>query len=105
MTTRKTSTRFQDFVAEIESRNTPEEQRALDEARARFRVGAQLLRRRLSMGLTQGQLADASGIAQADISRIERGQSNPTTDTLEALCSPLGIRIDLVPAGITGDEE
>lgn len=105
MTTRKTSTRFQDFVDEIESRNSPEEQAELDEVRARFRVGAQVLRHRLSMGLTQGQLAEASGIAQADISRIERGQSNPTTDTLEALCSPLAIRIDLVPTGAGGDGE
>lgn len=104
MTTKRTSTRFQDFVEEMESRSTPEEQRELNEARARFRVGAQVLRHRLSMGLTQGQLAEASGIAQADISRIERGQSNPTTDTLEALCSPLGMRIDLVSADAGGDE-
>jgi DNA-binding XRE family transcriptional regulator len=105
MTTKKASTRFQDFVEEIESRNSPDEQGELDEARARFRVGAQLLRHRLSMGLTQGQLAEASGVAQADISRIERGQSNPTTDTLEALCSPLGMRVGLVPARAGGDEE
>jgi transcriptional regulator with XRE-family HTH domain len=73
------TTNFRDFVEEIEARSSPEEQRELD-------------------GLTQQQLATASGVAQADISRIERGQSNPTAETLEALAVPLGVTLDLVPA-------
>lgn len=105
MTTHETSNRFEDFVEEVEARSTPEERQQLDDARARFRVGAQLLRHRLSAGMTQTQLAESSGVAQADISRIERGQANPTTDTLEALCSPLGMRIHLVPALAAGEGE
>ena len=105
MTTHGNSTKFEDFVAEVEANSTPEERRDLEEARARFRVGGQLLRHRLSAGLTQSQLAEVSGVAQADISRIERGQANPTTDTLEALCEPLGVRMDLVAAGSASGEE
>jgi ribosome-binding protein aMBF1 (putative translation factor) len=105
MTIHGTTTKFEDFVEEVEARNTPEERRDLEDARARFRVGARLLRHRLSAGLTQTQLAEASGVAQADISRIERGQANPTTDTLEALCAPLGMRLDLVPARVDAGEE
>jgi ribosome-binding protein aMBF1 (putative translation factor) len=92
------TTNFEDFVREVEGRSTPEERRELDAARARFTIGARLLQQRLAAGLTQQQLAAASGIAQADISRIERGQSNPTAETLEALGSPLGVTLDLVPA-------
>jgi transcriptional regulator with XRE-family HTH domain len=47
--------------------------------------------------LTQKQLAAASGIDQGEISRIERGQTNPTAATLAALLAPLGARLGVVP--------
>ena len=87
---------FADFVNDVEEQASPEELRDLEAARTQFRIGSRLLRERVAAGLTQQQLADASGIAQADISRIERGQGNPTTETLEALARPLGITLDLV---------
>ncbi len=93
------TTKFDDFVREIEGRSSPEEHRELDTARARFKLGARVLQQRLAAGLTQQQLASASGIAQADISRIERGQANPTAETLDLLAGPLGVTLDLVPTG------
>src|SRR4051794_13557611 len=90
---RNMTTKFDDFVREIEDRSTPEERRELDAARARFKLGSRVLQQRLAAGLTQQQLASASGIAQADISRIEHGQSNATTETLEALAGPLGVTL------------
>jgi ribosome-binding protein aMBF1 (putative translation factor) len=87
---------FKNYVAELEETASPAERRELEVARARFRIGTKLLRQRLSAGLSQQQLSRASGIAQADISRIERGQSNPTAGTLQALGSPLGVTLDLV---------
>jgi len=95
---------FHDFVTEVEGQASPEELRQLEAARTRFRIGSRLLQQRVSAGLTQQQLAQASGIAQADISRIERGQANPTTETLEALGKPLGVTIDLVVAAKAGGE-
>lgn len=94
------TTKFDDFVREVEGNSTPEERRELAAARARFKIGARVLQERLAAGLTQQQLASASGIAQADISRIERGQANPTTETLEALGDPLGVGLDLVPTSV-----
>jgi XRE family transcriptional regulator, regulator of sulfur utilization len=90
--------KFTDFVREVEEGSTAEERRELEAARARFKIGARLLEARLAAGLTQQELASASGVAQADISRIERGQSNPTTDTLGALAAPLGVTLDFVVA-------
>jgi transcriptional regulator with XRE-family HTH domain len=87
---------FGDFVREVENESTPAERRELDAARARFKLGARVLQRRRAAGFTQQQLAAASGIGQADISRIERGQSNPTAETLQALAGPLGVTLDLV---------
>lgn len=90
---------FQDFVAEIEVQADPEEMRELEAARMRFRLGSRLLQQRVAAGLTQQQLAKASGVAQADISRIERGQANPTSETLQELGRPLGVTLDLVATG------
>lgn len=95
MTTRND---FTDYLAEVEADASPEELRELEAARARFRIGTRLLQQRLGAGLTQQQLAAASGITQADISRIEHGQANPTADTLNALARPLGVTLELVEA-------
>jgi ribosome-binding protein aMBF1 (putative translation factor) len=92
------TTNFDDFVREVEGGSTDEQRRELNAARARFKIGASVQKQRLSAGLTQQQLAAASGVAQADISRIERGQSNPTAATLEALGGPLGVTLDYIPA-------
>jgi ribosome-binding protein aMBF1 (putative translation factor) len=94
---------FRDYVAEVEADASPEELRELEATRNRFRIGTRLLTQRLGAGLTQQQLAAASGIAQADISRIEHGQANPTADTLNALARPLGVTLDLV--GLTAAQE
>lgn len=42
-------------------------------------------------------IADRTGIDQAEISRIERGQANHTTATLGALTRALGVHVRLVP--------
>lgn len=41
--------------------------------------------------LTQAELSKATGIAQPDISLIERGQANVTLDTMERLASAVGV--------------
>jgi ribosome-binding protein aMBF1 (putative translation factor) len=89
---------FEGYIRDVERQATAEEAREIEAARARFRLGTKVLQQRLTAGLTQQQLANESGIAQADISRIEHGLSNPTADTLEAIARPLGITLDLVPA-------
>lgn len=49
--------------------------------------------------LTQKQLADATGIAQADISRLENGTANPSLRTLKRLAAGMGmqLKIEFVP--------
>lgn len=93
------TTKFKDFVEEVERGADAEERRLLDDARRRFGIGAKLLDRRLAAGMTQRDLAAASGVDQAEISRIERGQANPTAQTLQALGAPLGVSLDFSPTG------
>ena len=45
--------------------------------------------------VTQKQLADATGIAQSDISKIENGSGNPTIKILKRLADGLGMNLKL----------
>jgi predicted transcriptional regulator len=45
--------------------------------------------------ITQLELAQFSGVQQADISRIENGQSFPTTETLAKLLQALQARVNI----------
>ena len=49
--------------------------------------------------LTQQQLAEATGIAQADISRLENGTGNPSLRTLKRLAAGMGmvLKLEFVP--------
>ena len=49
-------------------------------------------------GLTQKELSLRTGIAQSDISKLERGNSNPSIRTLQRLASGMGmtLRIEFV---------
>jgi ribosome-binding protein aMBF1 (putative translation factor) len=92
------STDFGKFVEDVE-RNADESERALlQDSRRRFGIGSKLLAKRMAAGLSQRELAAASGIDQAEISRIENGQANPTVQTLQALGNPLGVTLDFSAA-------
>jgi len=67
----------------------------LENLSARYDLAVQLITRRHEVGLTQVQLAEASGIAQSAISRIEQGQANPTVSTLSALARALDASLTL----------
>lgn len=50
-----------------------------------------LLQARETAQLTQNELAEKTGIYQADISKIERGLGNPSLSTLKRLADGLGM--------------
>jgi ribosome-binding protein aMBF1 (putative translation factor) len=94
-------TSFDDFIAEIEAEAAaegPEAVAELEAFRLHFSLARQLGEQRRAQRMTQRQLAARSGIDQAEISRIERGQANPTTATLGALVGALGLDVRLVRA-------
>ena len=45
--------------------------------------------------VTQKQLADVTGIAQSDISKIENGSGNPTIKILKRLADGLGMNLKI----------
>ena len=56
---------------------------------------------RKSAGLTQKQLSEKTGITQADISKLESGNANPSLRTLQRLASGMGmkVKIEFQPIG------
>lgn len=54
---------------------------------------------RLSQHLTQKELAERTGIDQADISKLENGTRNPSINLLKRLAEGMGmaLRIEFVP--------
>jgi len=73
----------QDFKAEYEALE-PE-----------FAIVQAIIDARKKTGLTQKQLADKTGIAQGDISRIEKGEANPSLRTLKRLASGMDMKLHL----------
>lgn len=56
-----------------------------------------LIERRKMLNLTQKQLADATGLAQSGIARLESKKTVPQLDTLVKIASALGCVLQLVP--------
>lgn len=79
----------------------PEFKKEWDELEPEFQLVRAMLNGREEQQISQRQLSERTGIAQADISRIETGEANPTLDTLKRLAEGLGmsLRIGFAPRG------
>lgn len=56
-------------------------------------IGERIKTLRSRNALTLDQLASASGVSRAMISRIERGEASPTASLLARICSALGLSL------------
>lgn len=65
-----------------------------------YQIIKAMLNIRNEKSITQKQLADLTGIPQADISRLENGNANPSLRTLQRPADGMGMRLKLefVPA-------
>ncbi len=74
-------------------------------------IGSKIKELRLLKGLTQEELADKTGLSVRTIQRIESGEVDPRTYTLNALAEALGVGIETLtsqktnaPKSFTQDE-
>jgi ribosome-binding protein aMBF1 (putative translation factor) len=85
-----------DYLQQSERANST----AIREARAVFAqaygLARQIMELRQKHGLTQVQLSEATGIPQAQISKIERGVISPTSATLAKIAEALESDLRLV---------
>lgn len=61
-----------------------------------YDIAIQIVALREKAGFTQVELAERCGISQADISRIERDRTSPTTKTLQRIAEALDAEVRLV---------
>ena len=92
------ATKFNDFLNE--QLQNPEVKKEYDALAPEFAIIQAMIDARQASGMTQKQLADKTGIAQSDISKLERGNANPSLRTLQRLAAGMGmqIKIEFVPA-------
>ncbi|MEP1215109.1 MAG: helix-turn-helix transcriptional regulator [Marinobacter sp.] len=66
-----------------------------DRLAGEFEFIDQLITMRSNAGLTQDELAKRIGTAKSNISRLERGRSNPSWGTLKKYAMACGYRVKL----------
>ena len=71
----------------------PEFQKEYEALRPEYEAMRALIGARLESNLTQEQLAQASGVRQSNISRIESGSCSPTVETLQKLAAAMGKKL------------
>lgn len=83
---------------QLQGKEFKEEWEALE---PEFSVMQAMIDARKSAGLTQKQLSKKTGITQADISKLESGNANPSLRTLQRLASGMGmkVKIEFQPIG------
>lgn len=86
-------TNFNDFLKE--QLRDPELKAEYDALEPEFSIMQAMIDARKSSGLTQKQLSEKTGIAQADISKLESGSANPSLRTLQRLAAGMGMRIKI----------
>ena len=94
---------FESFLDEIDAEAVAEGPAAVAQVALfdqRYQLANAILTRRRDLGLTQKRLASLSGIDQAEISRIEHGEGNPTLQTLVSLGRGIQCVLTFVPGTV-----
>jgi len=92
MSARKT-TDFDDYYNN--DNNVPPSMRAKIEFEVEL-IG-KLIEAREAKGFTQAQLAEAAGIKQSALARMESLKATPQIDTLFKILTPMGYKLTIVP--------
>lgn len=84
---------FDEYLTE--QMENPEFQEEWDALEPEFQIIRGIIEGREMNGMTQAQLAESTGINQANISRLENGTANPSLSTLKRLAAGLGMKLKL----------
>ena len=88
MKTRNNAKKAIDFQVYLKDRlKNPKFKKYYDEYGKQLEIAYQILKLRKQKGLSQAELAKKIGTRQSDIARMETGQQNFTTDTLQKIAS------------------
>jgi DNA-binding XRE family transcriptional regulator len=84
------------FEEDLERRlKDPELKKEYDDLKIEFIIIQTIIDARRKFNLTQKELSKRTGITQADISRLENGNGNPTIKLLQKLANGLDMDLEL----------
>jgi len=86
-------TNFNDFLKE--QKKDPKFKKEYDALEPEFMIIQAMIDARKNSGLTQKDLAEKTGIAQSDISKLENGSANPSLRTLQRLAAGMGMQLKI----------
>lgn len=72
--------------------------------RPAFPIGLRIRELRLERGMTLDQLSRAAGISASHLSRLERGQAEPSFTVAAALATQLGVSLNDLLVAAKGTE-
>jgi transcriptional regulator with XRE-family HTH domain len=75
--------------------SNPEVSSEYEALKSEFEFARAVLEMRESLGLTQRQFADLTGIKQSQLARLESGKQMPRIDTLANLAERLGLVVEV----------
>lgn len=86
-----------------EQMKNPEFKKEWDDIQPEMDVVKAMLSIRMAQNLTQKELAERTGINQADISKLENGTKNPSLKLLKRLADGMGmeLKIQFVPKKVS----
>lgn len=95
---------FNDFINE--QLQDPEFKKEWEDIQPEMDVIRAMMEARISQNLTQKELAERTGINQADISKLENGTRNPSLKLLKRLADGMGmtLKIEFIPKEIAKTE-
>ncbi|MFJ8896202.1 helix-turn-helix domain-containing protein [Leifsonia sp. NPDC102414] len=67
-------------------------------------LGDRIRDARITLGLPQADIAHLAGMDVANYGKLERGQSNPTLETLVQVSTVLGTDLGALTAGLSGTD-
>ncbi|MCD8285760.1 MAG: helix-turn-helix transcriptional regulator [Clostridia bacterium] len=85
------SNTFRDHLNEL--LKDPEFKAEWDAMEPEYQITLAIIQGRNRLNLSQAQLAELTGIHQADISRLENGSGNPSLKTLKRLAAGLNMKL------------
>lgn len=71
----------------------PEFRKEWEALEPEYQVVKAMITARIESGLTQKQLSEKTGINQSNLSRIERGEGNPSVSTLNRIAAAMGKKL------------
>ena len=92
---------FRKYKHEVLAKN-PKLKAEYDALEAEYDIIQAMIDARKSQNLTQKELSARTGITQADISRIEKGNRNPSLNMLKKLAAGLGmtLKMEFIPKSL-----